>query len=178
MPAGSHQYLVDQAFDRVDSPLGTPYPCRQREIDIVRRAPSQDGGPFVSPRRATLEIVEHSNPRRRIKSYEREALYRLSDAMHAAARHPWGPDLVIKAFLDLDIVFFRGALRGYVRVAWKGREHFSDGGESQGYTRPNESWPGHSQIHLNAEAILLGRCPFRDMFSSLLHEMCVSTING
>lgn len=182
MPARSRQDLLDEAFYRVELRVGTQYPCRQRDLDIIRQRPAYDGGPFVSSRRATLEIVEHNDPRRRSpSSYEREAIYRLSDAMRAADRHPWGPDLVIKAFLDLDLVFFRGALRGYVRISWKDREHFSDGRLPRGilaYTKDNESWLGHAHIYLNAEAILLGSRPFMVMFSTVLHEMCVSIING
>ena len=176
MPTMSRQRLLEKAFYGVDACWGTPYPCRQRDLDIIRQHPSRNDGPFASQRQATLEIVDHNDPRRRLPSYEREAIRRLSDAVDDSARYPWGPDLVIKAFLDLDLVFFGGALRGYVCVSWEGMECFADEGESQGRTT-DSSRPGHALIYLNAEAILLGPSPFSHMFSTVLHEMCVSTIH-
>lgn len=176
MPAVSAQHLVKEAFRRVDARHGTPYPCRQRNLDFIRDHPCRNDGPFVSPRRATLEIVQHNDFRRRPPSYEREALRRLSDAVQEASQNQWGPDLVIKSFLDLDVVFFGGALGGRVCVSWKGMENFAYEGESQGRTIES-SRPGHALIYLNAKAILLGPSPFSHMFSTVLHEMCVSIIH-
>lgn len=176
MPATSSHHMVEKAFHRVDARHGTPYPCRQEDLDFIRHHPSRNDGPLVSPRQATLEIVQHNDPRRQLPSYEREAVRRLSNAVHHASRHSWGPDLAIKTFLDLDVVFFGGTLGGYVCVSWKGKDNFADHGESQGRTTecPRR---GHALIHLNAEAILLGPSPFIHMFSTVLHEMCVSIIH-
>ena len=178
MPAMSAKHLVQEAFDRVDARHGTPYPCRQEDLDFIRHHPSRNDGPFVSPRQATLEVVQHNDLRRQLPSYERDALRRLSNAVHHASRHRWGPDLAIKTFLDLDVVFFGGSLGGYVCVSWKGMATgvFADGGESQGCTSECPR-PGHALIQLNAEAILLGPSPFSHMFSTVLHEMCVSIIH-
>lgn len=173
MPARRREHLFEEAFDPVDAHHGTPYPCRQRDLDIVRDHPSHNPAPQVSPRQATLEIVQHNDIRRRLSSYEREAIHRLSDAVYNAARYSWGPDLVIKSFLDLDIVFFGGALRGSVGVCWQSGELFPG---CDGITSKC-SPPGHSTIHLSAERILLGRNPFKAMFSTILHEMCVGSIH-
>lgn len=178
MPAKSTQHLVEEAFHRVDARRGTPYPCRQEDLDFIRHHPSRNDGPYVSPRKATLELVQHNDPRRHLPPYEREALRRLSEAVNQASQHGWGPDLAIKTFLDLDVVFFGGTLGGYVSVSWErmGTGVFADGGESQGCTSEVAS-PGHALIRLNAEAILLGPSPFLHMFSTVLHEMCVSILH-
>lgn len=176
MRAKSARHLVEEAlYGGVDAHYGTPYPCRQEDLDFIHHHPGRNDGPFVSARQATLEIVQHNDLRRRLPSYEREALRRLSIAVHNASQRPWGPDLVIKTFLDLDVVFFGGALGGYVAVSWKDKYGFAAEGESQGRT---ETCPllGHAQIYLNAKAILLGPSPFSHMFSTVLHEMCVSII--
>lgn len=174
MPVRPQQHLLEEAFYPVDARHATPYPCRQRDLDVIRHHPSHNRGPWVSQRQATMEIVQQNDFRRRPPSYEREAIRRLFDAVHDAARYSWGSDLVIKSFLDLDTVFFGGALRGYVRVSWKGREGFGD--EEQGHTT-DCSRTKHALINLNAEAILLDSDPFKSMFSTVLHEMCVSTIH-
>ena len=177
MRAKSARQLVEEALHGgVDARHGTPYPCRQEDLEFIRHHPGRNDGPFVSSRRATLEIVQHNDSRRQLPSYEREALRRLSNAVHNASQHPWGPDLVIKTFLDLDIVFFGGALGGFVSVSWQDKDGFANEGDSQGRT---EECPrrGHALIYLNAEAILLGPRPFSHMFSTMLHEMCVSIIH-
>lgn len=177
MPAKSAQHLVKEALhSNVDPRYGTPYPCRQEDLDFIRYQPGPNDGPFVSPKQATLKIVQHNDPRRQLPSYELEALGRLSRAVHDASQHPWGPDLVIKSFLDLDIVFFGGALGGYVSISWKDKVYFDYGGKSQGFTTDSPR-PGHALIYLNAEAILLSPRPFSHMFSTVLHEMCVSTFH-
>ena len=176
MPVMTRQHLLEQAFYPIDARHGTPYPCRQKDLDIVCQHVIRNEGPFVSQMIATLEIVGHNDPRRRVPSYEREAICRLSDALRDSARYPWGPDLVIKAFLDLDLVFFRSALRGYVCVQWDSMEVFADEGGSQGRTSVFPC-PRNARIYLNAQAILLSTSPFRHMFSTMLHEMCVSTIH-
>lgn len=167
------ELLLEKAFNPVDAHSGTPYPCQQRDLDIVRHHPGYNPAPRVSQRQATLEIVQHNDLRRRLSSEERDAIHRLSDAIYNAARYPWGPDLVIKSFLDLDIVFFGGALQGSIGVTWKSREFFR--GHELGITQIC-STPGHAQVRLNAEGILLHRDPFKTMFSTILHEMCVSSI--
>ena len=174
MPARHRELLLEEAFYPVDARYGTPYPCQQSDLDVIRHHPGYNGAPWVSQRQATLEIVQHNHPRRRFPSFEREAILRLSRAINDAARYSWGPDLVIKSFLDLDTVFFGGALQGFVRISWAHSDKFLS--DEQG-TTSDGSPPGHALIRLNAEAILLGSDPFKDMFSTVLHEMCVSTIH-
>ena len=165
--------VVDEAFYPVDTCQGTPYPCRQRDLEVVQYKVAYNGSPPVSQTAATLEAVWQNDARRRAPSCEREAIRRLSKAVHDAARYPWGPDLVIKCFLDLDTVFFGGALRGHTNVCWKGTEFFGDG--IQGLTT-DCSIPRHALIYLNAESIFLKPGSLKSMFTTTLHEMCVSTI--
>lgn len=174
MRSRPRELLLEEAFNPVDAHYGTPYPCRQRDLDIVRHPPGYNPAPQVSQRQATLEVVQLNDLRRRLSTEESEAIHRLSDAIDCATRYTWGPDLVIKSFLDLDVVFFGGALQGSIGVSWESCEVFPAGG--LGRTR-NCSPPGHAQISLNAEVILLGRDPFKTMFSTILHEMCVGTIH-
>ena len=172
MPAKDREQLVEEAFYPVSSRRGTSYPCRQRDLDSIREPSGRNYGPFVNQRQATRELVQHNDPRRRPSSSEREAIRRLSDAVYDAGRYGWGPDLAIKSFLDLDTVFFGGALRGYVGVSWEHRECFNDDGEVQGHT----SGVQEAMVTLNAEAILMETHSFLLMFSTVLHEMCVGTI--
>lgn len=168
------EILLEEAFDPVDADYGTPYPCRQRDLEIVRHHPHYNPSPRLSQRILTLQVVQHNDLRRELSSKESIAIHHLREAIYNAVRYPWSPDLVIKAFLDLDIVFFAGVLSGSVGVSWKGPEFFS--GDSLGTTKRG-SPRGHALIHLNAEGILLCPEPFKTMFSTILHEMCVSSIH-
>ena len=152
MPDSSRQRLLEGAFCRVDALHGTPYPCRKRDLDIIHQYSCSNEGPFVNQRQMTNAIVEHNEHKRRLPSYEREAIKCLYDAVNDAARYPWGSNLVVKTFLDLNVFFFGGAIRGSVRISWEDRYCFAARGESQGRTTID--------THI---------------FSMVLHEICVST---
>ncbi|KAM0793957.1 hypothetical protein BDR22DRAFT_827338 [Usnea florida] len=74
-------------------------------------------------------------------------------------------------FLDLDVVFFGGVLRGCFCVSWRVRTFFFDAERSLG-TSWSCSRPGHAVIYLNAEEVVLGPTPFPNMCRTMLHEMC------
>lgn len=85
----------------------------------------------------------------------------------------WGPDLIIKMFADLDLVFFKGKLLGDAVVGW--RDISMD--------RYAECWSlphGQARINLNRAPLCMrlpGDAPeFFQMFGTMLHEMCVSKI--
>ena len=126
--------------------------------------------PFVSPRAAAREIHDHNRLSRAPSNAERRALIRLDAALDDAHGDHWGPDLIIKAFCDLDTVFFNGRLRGHVSVAWKAASEMS----STLYGGTNFLSQGKCQIGLNTEGIILDLSSskaFKQMWSTMLHEM-------
>ena len=179
------------AFRDVSLDSGTVYDCTQSDLDVtgglarheypedarVDRSASHEKwfrkpnhGPFTGPRQACLEIVEHNDSRRKPEIPELEAIERLSNALRAGSRDDaWGPDLIIKAFCDLDVVFFCGRLRGHVCVRWLpnwSQERVPMFGETVFVGE------GKCAIKLNADSILLDHpYPFVMMFGTLLHEM-------
>jgi len=171
--------LFEEAFLPVQENTGTPYHCKQRNLDALLSLSESKRGPCVSAEQATKEILDHNAPSKVPASFEAAAIARLTEAMRYAFELPGGPDLAIKAFHDLDSVFFRGVLRRNVILQWTDNEDFKKGGIS------NECWgrttspkPGQCVISLNANVILLkpGWQPFKQMFCTLLHEMVVSKI--
>ena len=90
-------------------------------------------------------------------------------------RYDWrGPDLAIKAFCDLDTVFFRGRLKGHVCVSWADTKEFPPGKARFGQTVCLGQ--GKALIQLNVHFIFIGwNC--RDgrlliqMHATVLHEM-------
>ena len=190
-PRKSRQELHDDAFEDVTLDSGTEYTCKQSDLDatggLARREypkddrkdrkasrkrwfPRKNQGPFVTPRQACLEIFEHNDLRRKPGNLEMNAIERISSAIAAGHDGIWGPDLIIKAFCDLDIIFFRGRLRGHVCVRWL-RDWSTDGKTTWGTTV--FLGEGKCVIKMNADTILLGqRHPFKRMFATMLHEMC------
>ena len=169
----------------VTADKGTQYQISQRDIDATQQLSSHNERPFVSAGRATQQLLLQNCPRILYSSRERAAMDRLSAALSNARCSFWHPDLIIKSFFDLDILFFRGVLRGNVCFDWGDpdlmniREQMS--GEFLGITIPGR--PGRAEVVLNAKRIFLGSDmlgidvlnPFKTMFVTALHEMCVST---
>lgn len=126
-------------------------------------------------------MLRQNSKRRVPPPAESEAIQRLYNAaLDEEDGHDHGPDLAIKAFDDLDTVFFGGYLRRNVRVQWVAsiKKAGDDDYEAFGETRWERS-ASHCQctIVLDAEMIFLSdngpNCPssFRLMLSTLLHEM-------
>lgn len=189
-PPKSRGELYDDAFRDVTLLSGTHYICTQSDLDATgglarQEFPKDDlgdckasrkkwfansnRGPFVSARQACLEIFNHNDLRRKPGTLEKEAIERLANALMATCRGSWGADLIIKAFCDLDVVFFRGRLRGHVCVRWL----------PNWAVRGCTTWgttvylgEGKCAIRMNADAILLDHSrPFERMFATMLHEM-------
>ena len=189
-PPKSRQQLRDSAFRDACLDSGADYTCTQSDLDATGGSARQEypkddhgdrnacrrkwftkpnHGPFIGPRQACWDIFKHNDLRRSPGKLETEAIERLSKAIAAGRRGSWAADLIIKAFCDLDTVFFRGRLRGHVCVRWL----------------PNWSAPGCTTwgttvflgegkcaIRLNADTILLDhQRPFERMFATALHEM-------
>ena len=192
-PATSAQFrkkLYREASKDVSLNSGCDYPCKQSDLDatgglarqyflkdkIEERGLSRkewfahkNHGPFISARQAALDVFEHNTSRRKIRRVEQEAIARLSLAIAAGRAGSWGPDLIIKAFCDLDIVFFGGRLRGHVCVRW-----LPDWGLPGRTVLGTAVYigKGKSAIKMNADAILMSHQePFERMFATMLHEM-------
>lgn len=61
-----------------------------------------------------LEGFSHLN--RRISPTAQAAIFRLQGGLGIK---DWKPDLIIKAFMDLDAVFFAGKLRCHTTISWR-----------------------------------------------------------
>ncbi|MCJ1455673.1 hypothetical protein MMC28_006029 [Mycoblastus sanguinarius] len=171
--------LYEDALREVRKDEGTPYPCRQSDLDDYRPSSHvfRPYAPYVSPDQACTDAV-HQNTRKRKRSpKEQDAIDRLFGAVIEAEKD-WTPDLIIKMFADLDIVFFGGHLRGNVFVKWYKPKSYA----KRAMDPQPHSWgctlfptPGMAHICLNAKQILVDsiiKSPFRQMWSTMLHEMC------
>ncbi len=175
------QHMFKKAFQPFHVDSGTRYPCSQREIDfhLHGRFLRPNKGPFVSAMQATSDIVWHNKETREIPPFESAAIDRLIDAILDAEECGYGPDVMVKAFADLDVVFFDGRLRGNVSVQWASDEYFHKWQVppgAWGFTvKPEPGEMGQCRIKLNTKTILLDLStdtPFKTMFGTMLHEMC------
>lgn len=138
---------------------------------------------------STKEVLWQNDERRPTTPDEEAALDRLWSVFQSVEDElTIAPDLVIKAFSDLDLVFFGGRLRGKVAVQWVEDEFFCDRekpltvrGHCSVYHNDGSriSLDGRCHIRLNATIIFrLGWKkpgdpePWQQMIGSLLHEMC------
>ena len=170
----------------VTAGMGTPYQISQRDIDATQQFSSHNERPFVSAGRATQQLLLQNVSRIVYSSRECAAMERLSAALSNARRSHWHPDLIIKSFFDLDILFFGGVLRGNICFDWGDPDLMNTyeqrSGIFLGITRSKR--PGRAKVFLNARRIFLDSAlglgigssdPFQTMFATALHEMCVST---
>lgn len=68
---------------------------------------------------STHRLVRHNRLEKEPSSKEEDAIKRLRKGLKVKK---WGPDLIIKAFQDLDTLFFRGVLVGNCLVRWRDPE--------------------------------------------------------
>lgn len=182
-----HRKLYNQALQSFRTETGTPYPCLQTEIDFhtLRSFPHRNKEPFVSTLEATNEMLWQNNSRRTVPPAEKAAIARLQSVFLSGYQNI-GPDVAIKAFLDLDCVFFGGKLRGNVTVAWADSEtdmrflpvlsecRIPVLGFTDGRTDRLLRERGQSRIVLNARVLLGapgGEEPMQTQLATLLHEM-------
>ena len=175
MPTVSREELYREALLDVKVDQGTPYDISQEDLDALRTLPNRNCGPFISLREATQEILDHNRVGRDPSSAELAAIQRLRGAL---ANSVWNPDIVIKAFQDLDLIFFCSRLRHKVRFQWQSPLAFAPyeqpGGLNLGATFRGEAI-GQMSIMLNAHNLLLRdivQNPWMLMWSTALHEMC------
>lgn len=181
-PAEHAKYLYQSSSDKFYPEYGSCYPCSQSELDFHRRGrfSRKNSGPFVSILEATEEVMVQNDERRRPSFAEDDAISNLANVVHDRT-YRYHPDIVIKAFDDLDTVFFGGRLRGNVLVSWANSAECAEiereiGEFFFGCTQcsyPEEK--GQARILLNARAMFLENFedenPLRAMFCTLLHEV-------
>ena len=181
-PAEHAQYLYQASADKFYVEYGSAYPCSQSELDFHRRDRfmRKNKGPFVSLLKATQEVMVQNDESRRPSVAEYAAISNLAYVTrdHTYRYHP---DIVVKAFNDLDTVFFGGRLHGNVLVSWANSTHCAEiQRESRhgflGYTEGSaHGEQGQARILLNPTAIFLenveDEIPLRAMFCTLLHEV-------
>ncbi|CAF9935379.1 hypothetical protein IMSHALPRED_010207 [Imshaugia aleurites] len=180
-PRVPSEAAYQQAFLPSHTDTGTRYPSSQRDLDVHNtgafRAPNPF--PFVSAVEATREITLQDHVSRRVPRTELVAIDTLRSTVDAVQeRMDFGPDLAIKAFADLDLVFFGARLKDQVRVEWvrasvHGRR-FAARTRRRGraMTLPEQ---GKCLIRLDADWLLRRTRdddPLRVMFGTLLQEMC------
>ncbi len=178
-----------ESFYKITPETGTDYPCTQEELNVLKgpkwrmtptgpvsctqkseskRVDHPNKGPFLDAMIAAREVFEHNDPTRIPSVAENEAIRRLDTVFKDAAQRFWGPDLAIKAFCDLDKVFFCARLTGHVYLSWKRNIGRGVWGKT-GYL-----WRGKAVILLGAYNIFFhpeGGSGFVHMFATLLHEM-------
>lgn len=104
---------------------------------------------------------------------EQHAIDRLLAMLEKACQEPWGPDLAIKVFCDLDAVFFGGKLKGHVCITWADVGEFP---ERNVFGHTIFLGQGKAVIQLNAQFVFFdwgvedGRL-FAQMLATVLHEM-------
>jgi len=112
------EQMYDEAFEPFTTDTGTPYPCYQADIDFhcQKRFTHPNKNRFVSPATATEEMMRQNDERRvAFSAEESAAIRRLKQAvLNAKDGGYYSADIAIKIFVDLDIVFFGGHLRGNV----------------------------------------------------------------
>ena len=169
-----------QAFLPFHIDRGTSYSCIQSHLDVHNTGAFQKPNhrPFVSPMDATREIMRHNHITRRVPPVELDAIHNLRSIVYMVEkRMDFGPDLAIKAFADLDLVFFGGQLRNHVRVQWVRASDHPRFAVPRGLWGATIHLPerGKCVIRLNADLLLRqhhGDDPLGLIFGTLLHEMC------
>lgn len=127
-PGRECQRSYDEAFQPFFADRGIRYPCLQSDIDLHRwntflgpnacPFPAPNLGPFVSRIEATSEVMWQNDQRRKHSVTEHVAIADLQYLVRVSAERRIGQDIVVKAFDDLDTVFFGGRPRGNVVVSW------------------------------------------------------------
>ena len=164
-------------IERISASRGTPYPCNQHDLDVCDFGSDRPPHSLQSQDHATTHLEHFLDPNARISSTVQAAMVRLQAALRV---HDWKPDLIIKAFNDLDIVFFDGQLRGRTTIHWRRGSWWAELERSRG--RPHKSFAITRSLHHRRAAIELNAWEmFMNtpdakvaMWKITLHEMVVS----
>lgn len=155
---------------RVDR--GTPYPCYAKNIESYQCRPKRTRKTPISAEVATNKLVKFLNQHIERDTKEDRAVRRLASGMQL---EKWGPDLFIKAFDDLDLVFFRGVLATRTQIHYMTEKEIArefGGRDRHMFGCTVQLGYGRCRIVLNStKHFLLDRNPFAQTWSTLLHEM-------
>lgn len=170
---GSRRLLVEMSKFDVEPDHGTVYPCRAENLRSYRRRPLRTAKPPMDNEAATRLLVDWLSKPVVAGSAEHAAMHNLANGMQL---EEWGPDLIVKAFDDLDIIFFRGVLATRTQLDWASPANLRQIGADPegifGLTRPL----GYGRCHISLNAIcifLLSRHSYTQMWATMLHEMVV-----
>jgi hypothetical protein len=139
----------------------------------IRHADARHWKPISSNRAAHEFENDLARPPTRA---QRECITRLKSAW---TDRKWSPDVAIKSFFDLDVVYFGGYLREKLRLRWKGskvalRKEDAQHGFGQTGFEQTADVPT-ARIILNAEGCLKDAVSIeeaiRETFGTLLHEL-------
>ncbi|KAL8740998.1 MAG: hypothetical protein Q9190_006349 [Brigantiaea leucoxantha] len=154
--------------------VGTNYPCSQESLDNYKRRPKRTRKKPWKPWEAVRLLEKHLDLNRPMDQEQSAAMRRLVDGMKI---RPWHCDVVIKAFGDLDIAFFKGKLCQRVSVSWCRGKCFHEP-DLLGYCSPiKPEGYGRAEIHLNPVEIFCNphiRHPSEQIWRTTVHEMVVS----
>lgn len=144
--------LVELCFYQVRPDTGTDYPCTMRQLRDLRQLPAIRYPQPRSPYEACYTLVDFLRRDPIPGSKVDAALRRIGIALDL---HDWGPDLIIKAFHDLDTAFFAANLAGMTTVNWFADSELCAMGHPSvfGVTEGPSKWPGPHEIYLNAHRI-------------------------
>lgn len=163
--------------ERISASRGTPYPCDQHDLDGCDFGSDRPSHTLQSQDHATTDLEHFLDPNARINSTVQAAMVRLQAGLSI---HDWKPDLIIKAFNDLDIVFFDGQLRGRTTIHWRRGSWWAELERSQGISHKTSAVtrPLHHRraaIELNAWEMFMNTADAKvAMWKITLHEMVVS----
>ena len=157
------------AFKPVRADRGAQYPCYQQILDLLRRPnrPNTYHG-VCCPRKMVADMIKQND--RPPTPKEHAAIARLHSALSKVNMDDWPPELSIKMFSDLDIVFFGGWLLGNTTVEWS-----DNCGGPLTWAATALPMTGKAHIMLNAKSILIRpirSTPAKQSWATLLHEMC------
>ncbi|KAI9795414.1 MAG: hypothetical protein M1835_005835 [Candelina submexicana] len=148
---------------------GTPYAVTQKEIDEIQdpnRFPRWTGR-CISQRRATQRLVDAHAHGVHLDHDQLAAMDRLQGLGNL---NRWGSDIAIKAFNDLDKIFFMGTLRGNVYLRWSDKFN-TTAGRWLGVTHPPSDELPRIMIQLSTTTLKSRVCSLRDVWATLIHEM-------
>ena len=159
-------HLMELAKRPVRADTGTPYPCTQQDLDYCLRFPRIKPSGKLHRMEATYQLTRFNRLTKELSPNERNACKNLKAALKL---RDWGPDLIIKAFKDLDQLFFRGQLHGQCLVGWYTPASRKVSEQEYGVTTFVP--PRSAKIRLNLPKIFLGtEEPYMEMFRTMLHE--------
>ncbi|KAI4212132.1 MAG: hypothetical protein LQ351_005162 [Letrouitia transgressa] len=171
--------LLDLAARPVSVNFQPRYKCTAKDLLSCITTPPPNMRPPLCPRKAVHHLSRFLNPRHKRSDEYLDARRRLNKAITKARETgDFDPRLAIKAFKDLDTIFFAGKLTGNTRVSWAGRREMK-----RRHGDPDEMCLGMTEylgdgtawIVLSSYTILvLKPDPFMTMWETLLHEMVVS----